>query len=193
MESNGKYVDRAGNRVNYPTGPIIWGEPGTNGQHAFYQLIHQGTDLIPADFIAAKKCQHSLKDHHPILLANFIAQTEALMKGKTRTEVEIEMRQSGISDAEVEKVAPYKVFEGNRPTNSIVLDEVNPYHLGQLIAAYEHKIFIQGVIWNIFSYDQWGVELGKVLSKAVLNELQGGQANHEHDSSTQALINLLKR
>ena len=193
MESNGKYVDRNGKKVNYATGPIIWGEPGTNGQHAFYQLIHQGTDLIPADFIAAKKCQHSLEDHHPILLANFIAQTEALMKGKSRNEVEIEMRQAGMSDAEAEKLAPYKVFEGNRPTNSIVLDEVNPYHLGQLVAAYEHKIFIQGYIWNIYSYDQWGVELGKVLAKNVLNELQGNASNYEHDSSTNALIKYLKK
>ena len=192
MESNGKNVDRAGNRVNYPTGPIIWGEPGTNGQHAFYQLIHQGTDLIPADFITAKNCQHSLRDHHPILMANFFAQTEALMKGKSRTEVEIEMRQAGISEDEVEKIAPYRVFEGNRPTNSIVLDEVNPYHLGQLVAAYEHKIFIQGFIWNIFSYDQWGVELGKVLAKTVYNELSGGP-KHDHDSSTLALIDYLKR
>jgi glucose-6-phosphate isomerase len=192
MESNGKNVDRAGNRVNYPTGPIIWGEPGTNGQHAFYQLIHQGTDLIPADFITAKNCQHSLRDHHPILMANFIAQTEAMMKGKSRTEVEIEMRQAGISEEEVEKIAPYRVFEGNRPTNSIVLDEVNPYHLGQLVAAYEHKIFIQGFIWNIFSYDQWGVELGKVLAKTVYNELSGGP-KHDHDSSTLALIDYLKR
>jgi glucose-6-phosphate isomerase len=192
MESNGKNVDRAGNRVNYPTGPIIWCEPGTNGQHAFYQLIHQGTDLIPADFITAKNCQHSLRDHHPILMANFIAQTEALMKGKSRTEVEIEMRQAGISEDEVEKIAPYRVFEGNRPTNSIVLDEVNPYHLGQLVAAYEHKIFIQGFIWNIFSYDQWGVELGKVLAKTVYNELSGGP-KHDHDSSTLALIDYLKR
>jgi glucose-6-phosphate isomerase len=192
MESNGKYVDRNGKKVNYATGPIIWGEPGTNGQHAFYQLIHQGTDLIPADFIASKKPQHSLKDHHPILLANFIAQTEALMTGKTRTEVEIEMRQSGISDEMVEEIAPFRVFEGNRPTNSIVADELNPYHLGQLVAAYEHKIFIQGYIWNVFSYDQWGVELGKVLAKAVLGELTGSGVHHEHDSSTMALINYLK-
>ncbi len=192
MESNGKYVNRNGQKVNYATGPIIWGEPGTNGQHAFYQLIHQGTDLIPADFIAAKKPQHGLKHHHPILLANFIAQTEALMKGKSRNEVEIEMRQAGKSDADIERVAAHRVFEGNRPSNSIVLDEVNPYHLGQLIAAYEHKIFIQGYIWNVFSYDQWGVELGKVLAKAVLNELSGSEVHHEHDSSTSALINYLK-
>jgi glucose-6-phosphate isomerase len=191
MESNGKYVDRGGNKVNYATGPIIWGEPGTNGQHAFYQLIHQGTDLIPADFIAAKKPLHGLTDHHPILLANFIAQTEALMKGKSRNEVEIEMRQAGLGEKEMESIAPYRVFEGNRPTNSIVLNEVNPYHLGQLIAAYEYKIFIQGYIWNIFSYDQWGVELGKVLAKAVLSELTGGN-KHEHDSSTAALIQYLK-
>ncbi len=192
MESNGKYVGRNGKKVNYATGPLIWGEPGTNGQHAFYQLIHQGTDLIPADFIASKKPQHSLKDHHPILLANFIAQTEALMTGKTRTEVEIEMRQAGINDTTVEEIAPFRVFEGNRPTNSIVADELNPYHLGQLIAAYEHKIFIQGYIWNVFSYDQWGVELGKVLAKAVLGELTGSGVSHEHDSSTSALINYLK-
>lgn len=193
MESNGKYVDRNGNKVDYPTGPIIWGEPGTNGQHAFYQLIHQGTDLIPADFIAAKKPQHNLSHHHPILLANFIAQTEALMKGKSRNEVEIEMRQAGLSDADIERVAAYKVFEGNRPTNSIVLDEVNPFHLGQLIAAYEHKIFIQGYLWNIYSYDQWGVELGKVLAKVVLSELNGSDVTHEHDSSTTALIHYLKK
>ena len=192
MESNGKSVDLDGNPVAHKTGPIVWGEPGTNGQHAFYQLIHQGTDLIPADFIASKKPQHSLKDHHPILLANFIAQTEALMTGKTRTEVEIEMRQSGISDKMVEEIAPFRVFEGNRPTNSIVADELNPYHLGQLVAAYEHKIFIQGYIWNVFSYDQWGVELGKVLAKAVLGELMGSGVHHEHDSSTMALINYLK-
>ena len=151
------------------------------------------TKLIPCDFMAPAVSQNPISDHHPKLLANFFAQTEALMKGKTRTEVEIEMRQAGISDAQVEKVAPYKVFEGNRPTNSIVLDEVNPYHLGQLIAAYEHKIFIQGVIWNIYSYDQWGVELGKVLAKAVLSELSGGHGNHEHDSSTNALIQYLKK
>ena len=192
MESNGKHVTLDGRVVDYETGAVYWGEPGTNGQHSFYQLIHQGTDLIPADFIAAKKPLHGLTDHHPILLANFIAQTEALMKGKTRNEVEIEMRQAGLGDAEMENIAPYRVFEGNRPTNSIVLDEVNPYHLGQLIAAYEHKIFIQGYIWNVFSYDQWGVELGKVLAKAVLGELNGSGMKHEHDSSTEALINYLK-
>lgn len=193
MESNGKSVDRDGKRTTYETGPVIWGEPGTNGQHAFYQLIHQGTSLIPADFIAAKKCQHSLEDHHPILLANFVAQTEALAMGKSRNEVEVEMRRNGVSDSEIERLAPFKVFEGNKPTNTLIVDELNPYHLGQLIAVYEHKIFIQGYIWNVYSYDQWGVELGKVLAKNVLPELKSGKLVHPHDSSTAGIIEHLSK
>jgi glucose-6-phosphate isomerase len=192
MESNGKYVTRDGGKVTYPTGPIIWGEPGTNGQHAFYQLIHQGTHLIPCDFIAPAISHNPIGDHHPKLLSNFFAQTEALMKGKQLDEVTDEMRQSGKSDEEIEKIAPHRVFEGNRPTNSILVKKITPYTLGQLIAMYEHKIFVQGVIWNIFSFDQWGVELGKVLANGILPELGGEEEITSHDSSTNGLINAYK-
>lgn len=192
MESNGKYVDRAGNKVNYQTGPIIWGEPGTNGQHAFYQLIHQGTKMIPADFLAPAQTLNKISDHHPKLLANFFAQTEALMMGKTREAVEEELRKSGMDEEEVAKIAPFKVFEGNRPTNSILFKKMTPRTLGSLIAMYEHKIYVQGVIWNIFSFDQWGVELGKVLAKNILPELTSEEEISSHDGSTNQLINTFK-
>ncbi|MBA4301167.1 MAG: glucose-6-phosphate isomerase [Cyclobacterium sp.] len=193
MESNGKYVTRDGKKVNYSTGPIIWGEPGTNGQHAFYQLIHQGTHLIPCDFIAPAISHNPIGDHHMKLLSNFFAQTEALMNGKSLEEVTSEMRKSGKSEEEIEKIALHRVFEGNRPTNSILLKEINPYTLGQLIAMYEHKIFVQGVVWNIFSFDQWGVELGKVLANGILPELAGENEITSHDSSTNGLINAYKQ
>jgi glucose-6-phosphate isomerase len=193
MESNGKYVTRTGEKVTYTTGPIIWGEPGTNGQHAFYQLIHQGTHLIPCDFIAPAISHNPISDHHPKLLSNFFAQTEALMKGKSLEEVIGEMKKSGKSEAEIEKIAPHRVFEGNRPTNSILVKKITPYTLGQLIAMYEHKIFVQGVIWNIFSFDQWGVELGKVLANGILPELTGEEEVTTHDSSTNGLINSYKQ
>lgn len=192
MESNGKYVTRNGDKVDYTTGPIIWGEPGTNGQHAFYQLIHQGTHLIPCDFIAPAISHNPIGDHHVKLLSNFFAQTEALMNGKSLEEVHTEMTKSGKSSEEIEKIAPHRVFEGNRPTNSILVKQITPYTLGQMIAMYEHKIFVQGVIWNIFSFDQWGVELGKVLANAILPELQDDKAVSSHDASTNGLINAYK-
>jgi len=192
MESNGKHVDRNGNDVNYETGPIIWGEPGTNGQHAFYQLIHQGTRLIPCDFIAPAQSLNPIGNHHPILLSNFFAQTEALMNGKTKEQVVAELKKEGKSDAEISKLAPFKVFEGNRPTNSILLKKVTPFSLGSLIAIYEHKIFVQGIIWNIFSFDQWGVELGKQLAKSILPELDDNNEVSSHDGSTNGLINQYK-
>lgn len=192
MESNGKYVTRDGQKVNYTTGPIIWGEPGTNGQHAFYQLIHQGTHLIPCDFIAPAISHNPIGDHHQKLLSNFFAQTEALMKGKSLEEVKAEMEKAGKSADEIEKIAPHRVFEGNRPTNSILVKKITPYTLGQLIAMYEHKIFVQGVVWNIFSFDQWGVELGKVLANGILPELAGEEEIKSHDSSTNGLINAYK-
>jgi glucose-6-phosphate isomerase len=191
MESNGKYIDRNGNKVDYQTGPIIWGEPGTNGQHAFYQLIHQGTKLIPADFIAPAISHNPLGEHHKMLLSNFFAQTEALMNGKTREEVEAEL--TGKSKEEMEKIAPFKVFQGNRPTNSILVKKITPKSLGSLIAMYEHKIFVQGIIWNVFSFDQWGVELGKQLANRIYPELTDSQAIESHDSSTNALINQYKK
>ncbi|HLO80725.1 MAG TPA: glucose-6-phosphate isomerase [Chitinophagaceae bacterium] len=190
MESNGKYVDRNGNRVPYQTGPIIWGEPGTNGQHAFYQLIHQGTRLIPCDFIAPAISHNPIGDHHVKLLSNFFAQTEALMNGKTAEEARKEM--SSLSEEQIQAILPFKVFEGNRPTNSFLLKMITPFSLGQMIALYEHKIFVQGVIWNIFSFDQWGVELGKQLANKILPELQGNEMVHSHDSSTNGLINAYK-
>jgi glucose-6-phosphate isomerase len=193
MESNGKSVDRDGKPVNYQTGPIIWGEPGTNGQHAFYQLIHQGTKLIPCDFIAPVMSQNALSDHHEKLLSNFFAQTEALMKGKTEDEVREELRASGMSEDLVKWHTPFRVFEGNRPSNSILFKLLTPRTLGSLIALYEHKIFVQGVVWNIFSFDQWGVELGKVLAKKILPELQSSDPITSHDSSTNGLINYFKR
>ncbi|WP_283597953.1 glucose-6-phosphate isomerase [Photobacterium phosphoreum] len=193
MESNGKYVDRGGKPVDYQTGPIIWGEPGTNGQHAFYQLIHQGTKLIPCDFIAPAISHNPLGDHHPKLMANFFAQTEALAFGKSRETVEAEFVAAGKSPAEIDELAEFKVFEGNRPTNSILLKEITPYTLGALIALYEHKIFTQGVIWNIFSFDQWGVELGKQLANQILPELNSTDGVVSHDSSTNGLINAFKQ
>ncbi|GJM60756.1 glucose-6-phosphate isomerase [Persicobacter diffluens] len=192
MESNGKYIDRNGERVNYETGPIIWGEPGTNGQHAFYQLIHQGTKMIPCDFIAPAISHNPIGDHHPKLLANFFAQTEALMMGKTEEQVKAEFAKAGKSEAEVASLVPFKVFEGNKPTNSILVKQVTPRTLGALIAMYEHKIFVQGVIWNIFSFDQWGVELGKQLANQILPELTNEEAIASHDSSTNGLINAYK-
>lgn len=193
MESNGKYIDRSGNKVNYQTGPIIWGEPGTNGQHAFYQLIHQGTKMIPCDFIASAKPQHRVSDHHEKLIANFFAQTEALMKGKSKDEVIADLEAQGLSAEDINKLTPHKIFEGNRPTNSILVKKLTPRTLGSLVAMYEHKIFIQGIIWRINSYDQWGVELGKVLAKAILAEekdlINGKKVDlSHHDSSTASLI-----
>lgn len=193
MESNGKSVDRNGNPVPYQTGPIIWGEPGTNGQHAFYQLIHQGTKLVPCDFLAPAKSHNPTGDHHEKLLANFFAQTEALMKGKNYEEVYAELKQSGMTDEQVKFHAPFRVFEGNRPTNSILFRQLTPRTLGSLIALYEHKIFVQGIIWNIYSFDQWGVELGKALAKRILPELTTADEISSHDSSTNGLINYFKR
>ncbi|OOG18145.1 glucose-6-phosphate isomerase [Sphingobacterium sp. CZ-UAM] len=192
MESNGKYIDRNGERVDYQTGPIIWGEPGTNGQHAFYQLIHQGTKLIPCDFIAPANSLNPIGNHHQLLLSNFFAQTEALMNGKTEAEVVAELQKAGKSKEEVEELKAYKVFEGNRPTNSILLKKMTPRTLGRLIALYEHKIFVQGVIWNIYSFDQWGVELGKQLANKILPELGDNNPISSHDSSTNGLINTYK-
>jgi glucose-6-phosphate isomerase len=193
MESNGKSTDRKGKPVKWNTGPVIWGEPGTNGQHAFYQLIHQGTLLIPCDFIAPAISHNPIGNHHPILLSNFFAQTEALMNGKTSEEVEEELVKSGKSEDEIKKLAPFKVFSGNRPTNSILVKKITPYTLGQLIALYEHKIFVQGVIWDIYSFDQWGVELGKQLANKILPELEHDKKVSSHDSSTNALINAYKK
>ncbi|WP_313098194.1 glucose-6-phosphate isomerase [Epilithonimonas sp.] len=192
MESNGKSVDRNGEFVEYETGPIIWGEPGTNGQHAFYQLIHQGTELIPADFIAYAKSPNDVGEHQDILLANYFAQTEALAFGKTEDEVFAELKSSGKTEEEIEKLLNYKIFSGNTPTNSFLFKELNPFTLGQLIALYEHKIFVQGVIWNVFSFDQFGVELGKVLAGKILPELEADGNIETHDSSTNGLINFYK-
>ena len=192
MESNGKYVDRNGKPVDYQTGPIIWGEPGTNGQHAFYQLIHQGTKLIPCDFLAPAISHNPIGDHHPKLLANFFAQTEALAFGKSKEEVEAEFLAAGKTLEQVKDLVPFKVFEGNRPTNSILFKSLTPKTLGALIAMYEHKIFVQGAIWNIFSFDQWGVELGKQLANKILPELGNNEAVTSHDCSTNGLINTWK-
>jgi glucose-6-phosphate isomerase len=189
MESNGKTVDRAGKAVGYQTGPIIWGEPGTNGQHAFYQLIHQGTALIPCDFLAAVVSHNDIGDHQRVLLSNFLAQTEALMRGKTAAEVRQELRAQGISEEQIAKLTPFKTFPGNKPTNSILYNKLTPRTLGSLIAIYEHKIFTQGIIWNIYSFDQWGVELGKVLAGKILPELGKTTPVTTHDSSTNGLIN----
>ncbi|MCS3555709.1 MULTISPECIES: glucose-6-phosphate isomerase [unclassified Sphingobacterium] len=192
MESNGKCVDRNGNAVDYQTGPIIWGEPGTNGQHAFYQLIHQGTKLIPCDFIAPAISLNPIGKHHQMLLSNFFAQTEALMNGKSEEVVVAELRAAGKSEEEIEKLKAFKVFEGNRPSNSILLKKVTPRSLGTLVAFYEHKIFVQGIIWNVFSFDQWGVELGKQLAGQILPELESEDIITTHDSSTNGLINQYK-
>ena len=193
MESNGKSIDRNGQPVLYQTGPVIWGEPGTNGQHAFYQLIHQGTKVIPCDFLAPSVSHNPLSNHHQILLSNFFAQTEALMMGKTEEEVMIELKKQGMNEEEISVHLPYRVFSGNRPSNSILFKMLTPRTLGSLIAMYEHKIFVQGVIWNIFSFDQWGVELGKVLAKKILPELSASGEVLSHDSSTNGLINYFKR
>ena len=192
MESNGKYVGRDGKVVNYQTGPIVWGEPGTNGQHAFYQLIHQGTKLIPCDFLAPAISHNPVGDHHEKLLSNFFAQTEALLNGKTLEEVTAELEAAGKSAEDIEAIAPFKVFRGNKPTNSILFTRLTPRVLGSLIAMYEHKIYVQGVIWNIYSFDQWGVELGKVLAKKILPELENEEAVTSHDASTNGLINAYK-
>ena len=192
MESNGKCVDRNAEFVEYETGPIIWGEPGTNGQHAFYQLIHQGTELIPADFIAYVKSCNVISDHQEILLANFFAQTEALAFGKTEAEARAELEKSGLSEDDVNRLVNFKVFQGNTPTNSLLFNELTPFSLGQLIALYEHKIFVQGIIWNIFSFDQFGVELGKVLAGKVLKGLKNDETVTSHDSSTNGLIQYYK-
>ena len=192
MESNGKSASRDGERIAYQTGPIIWGEPGTNGQHAFYQLIHQGTRLIPADFLAPAVSHNPIGEHHSILLSNFFAQTEALMNGKTKEEVVAELKKAGKSDEEIERLAPHNVFEGNKPTNSILFKKLTPRVLGSLIAMYEHKIFVQGVIWNIFSFDQWGVELGKQLANNILPEIKDNERVTSHDASTNGLINAFK-
>jgi glucose-6-phosphate isomerase len=193
MESNGKYISREGEKVNYETGPIIWGEPGTNGQHAFYQLIHQGTKLIPADFIAPAISHNPVGAHHPILLSNFFAQTEALMNGKTAEQVQSELAGKGMREDEIAFHTPFRVFEGNRPTNSILVKQITSYTLGQLVAMYEHKIFVQGIIWNVFSFDQWGVELGKQLAQKILPELKNDAPVDEHDVSTNGLMNAWKR
>lgn len=189
MESNGKCFDRSGNRVSYETETVIWGEPGTNSQHAFFQLMHQGTKLIPADFIGFKKSLHGDTDHHNKLMANFFAQTEALLSGKTRTQVDQEFAEKATDPALAAKVAPFKVFEGNKPTNTLLIDQLTPETLGSLIALYEHKIFVQGVIWNIFSYDQWGVELGKQLATNILSDIEGSTKG-QHDPSTQLLLKI---
>jgi len=193
MESNGKYMDRNAMEIGYQTGPIIWGEPGTNGQHAFYQLVHQGTKIIPCDFLVPAISHNPIGDHHEILLANFFAQTQALMEGKFRNEVLKELKAAGLSDKEIKKIAPYRQFKGNRPTNSILFKMLTPYTLGSLIAMYEHKIFVQGIIWDIYSFDQWGVELGKELAKKILPELAGDDPVESHDSSTNGLINTFKK
>ncbi|MBR0574582.1 MULTISPECIES: glucose-6-phosphate isomerase [Pasteurellaceae] len=192
MESNGKYVGRDGKVVTHQTGPIIWGEPGTNGQHAFYQLIHQGTKIIPCDFIAPAQTHNNVSDHHSKLLSNFFAQTEALAFGKSKEVVEKEFLDAGKTLEEVAEIVPFKVFEGNRPTNSILVQKITPYSLGALIAMYEHKIFVQGVIFNIYSFDQWGVELGKQLANRILPELENDETIASHDSSTNGLINQFK-
>ena len=193
MESNGKGVDKQGQRIaTYDTGPVIWGEPGTNGQHAFYQLIHQGTRLVPCDFIAPIESHNPLGSHHRMLLANFFAQTEALMRGKTADEARAELIEKGIATADVERLVPHKTFTGNRPTTSILVQKITPFTLGQLVALYEHKIFVQGVIWDVYSFDQWGVELGKQLANAILPELEGDAPICTHDPSTNGLINAYK-
>ncbi len=193
MESNGKQIDRNGQPVTYQTGPILWGEPGTNGQHAFYQLIHQGTKLIPCDFIGMAQSHNPLSDHHDKLMANFFAQPEALLNGKTLNEVTLELKKAGLPEADIQTLAPFKVFEGNRPSNSILVKKMTPFNLGALIAMYEHKIFTQGVIWNVYSFDQFGVELGKVLATSILKELSSDEPITSHDSSTNALINSYKK
>ncbi|RED46603.1 glucose-6-phosphate isomerase [Winogradskyella eximia] len=192
MESNGKSVDRNGNKVNYQTGTLIWGEPGTNSQHAFFQLIHQGTKLIPTDFIGYVESLYGNTDHHDKLMSNYFAQTEALMNGKTEAEVLNELKEQSLSEEEISKLLPFKVFEGNKPTTSLLIQKLSPESLGKLIAMYEHKIFVEGIIWNIYSYDQFGVELGKQLAKSILSELNQDDSNTHHDSSTQNLVAFYK-
>ncbi|MFZ9388229.1 MAG: glucose-6-phosphate isomerase [Chitinophagaceae bacterium] len=192
MESNGKSTDRNGEAIDYQTGPVIWGEPGTNGQHAFYQLLHQGTPIVPCDFIAPAQSHNPVGDHHLKLLSNFFAQTAALMHGKTEQELEAELSQKGLSAEEIAKILPYRIFAGNKPSNSFLLKKITPFTLGELIALYEHKIFVQGILWNIFSFDQWGVELGKQLAGRILPELQHQDPVRDHDSSTNGLINAWK-
>jgi len=194
MESNGKYITRSGDRVDYSTGSIVWGEPGTNGQHAFYQLIHQGTHLIPCDFLIAVQTLNPIQGglHQKILLSNFLAQTEALMLGKSEAAVEEELKAAGMEAGQVALIKPHKVFQGNKPSNSIIYQKLTPFNLGMMIAMYEHKIFTQGIVWDINSFDQWGVELGKVLAKAILPELSSPGPVASHDSSTNGLINFLK-
>ncbi len=192
MESNGKTTTLDGEKVNYSTGPIIWGEPGTNGQHAFYQLIHQGTKLIPCDFLVPVQSQNPVGEHHKMLLSNFFAQTEALMKGKTEAEVIAELEKSGMNETEISELTPHKVFSGNKPTNSFMFTKLTPRVLGCLLALYEHKIFVQGAVWDVNPYDQWGVELGKQLAKQILPELDGSEKISSHDSSTNGLINFYK-
>jgi glucose-6-phosphate isomerase len=187
MESNGKSVGRDGKPVNYQTGTIIWGEPGTNSQHAFFQLIHQGTKLIPTDFIGFVKPLYGDKDHHDKLMSNFFAQTEALLNGKTAAQVQAEFDKQGVSPEKAAYLLPFKVFTGNKPTNTLLIQQLTPENLGSLVALYEHKIFVQGIIWNIFSYDQWGVELGKQLATSILNEIEAEKINN-HDSSTTFLL-----
>ncbi|MBC8523971.1 MAG: glucose-6-phosphate isomerase [Chlorobium phaeobacteroides] len=193
MESNGKRIDRDGKEVEYATGPVIWGEPGTNSQHAFFQLLHQGTNVIPADFIVPLKSRNPAGEHHDILLANCFAQTEALMRGKNAEEAEHELCASGMPEERIAPLLPHKLFPGNRPTNTLVFSEINPFNLGSLIAMYEHKVFVQGVVWGINSFDQWGVELGKQLAKTILPEIQGKDDAASHDSSTNGLINLYRQ
>jgi glucose-6-phosphate isomerase len=188
MESNGKSVTLAGKAVDYPTGPIIWGEPGTNGQHAFYQLIHQGTDVIPVDFLIAANPHESLPPHHAKLVANVLAQSEALMLGKNRDEVVAELTAQGLSKEQIKALMPHKLFPGNRPSNTLMYSKLTPKVLGSLIALYEHKVFVQGTIWDVNSYDQWGVELGKQLAKALLPKVEGTASPKGHDSSTQGLL-----
>jgi glucose-6-phosphate isomerase len=189
MESNGKGVNRDGEPVDVATGPIVWGEPGTNGQHAFYQLIHQGTRIVPCDFLAAARPHHTLPEHHELLLANYFAQTEALMRGKTAEEAGAELAAAGLSEAEVRRLAPHKVFPGNRPTTSLLYARLDPRTLGRLLALYEHKVFVMGAVWGINSFDQWGVELGKVLANRIRPELDGAADVATHDASTNGLIN----
>ena len=188
MESNGKSVDRNGDKIKYQTGTIIWGEPGTNSQHAFFQLIHQGTKLIPAEFIGFAKSLHGNQDHQDKLMSNFFAQTEALMNGKSQQVVIDELKAQGASEEKIKELTPFKVFDGNKPTTTFLIEKLTPESLGKLIAMYEHKIFVQGIIWNIFSYDQFGVELGKQLANTILKELHDVNVINNHDQSTQNLI-----
>jgi glucose-6-phosphate isomerase len=192
MESNGKHVDRHGEAVDYHTASVVWGQLGIDGQHAFYQLLHQGNVIVPADFIGSLASSTPVRGHHENLMANFFAQTEALMNGINEAEVEAQLRQQGLDEAQVEKLLPHKVHQGNRPTNTLLLKQIDPRNLGALIALYEHKIFAQGVIWDICSFDQWGVELGKTLAKRILQEING-DVSHSHDDSTNALIDYFKQ